>query len=143
MIVLDTNVVSEPLRAAPEPKVMAWLDAQAPQTLCLSSIALAELLAGVAALPAGRRRTALARALEQQVLPLFEGRVLAFDLQAARAYAVVHAGAAAAGNPISFADGAMAAIAAAHGFALATRNVRDFKGTGVALINPWDGPAEG
>ena len=137
MIILDTNVVSEPLRAEPEPAVLAWLDAQAPATLCLTSITLAELLAGVAALPAGRRRNKLAQALTEQVLPLFEGRVLAFDAQAAHAYARVQAGAQAAGNPISFADGAIAAIAAAHGFAVATRNVRDFNGTGVEVVDPW------
>lgn len=138
MIILDTNVVSEPLRPEPEPAVLEWLDAQAPDTLCLSTINLAELLSGIAALPAGRRRNKLDHALSQQVMPLFEGRVLAFDTQAAHAFARVHAGALAAGNPISFADGAIAAIAAAHGFLLATRNVRDFKGTGVELIDPWE-----
>ena len=137
MIILDTNVVSEPLKARPEPSVLAWLDAQAPTTLYKTSITLAELLAGVAALPAGRRRNKLRQALTDQVMPLFEGRVLAFDAQAAHAYAQVHAGAQAAGNPISFADGAIAAIAAAHGFAVATRNVRDFKGTGVEVVDPW------
>ena len=137
MIILDTNVVSEPLKAKPEPAVLAWLDAQAPTTLYLTSITLAELLAGVAALPAGRRRNKLRQALTDQVLPLFEGRVLAFDAQAAHAYAQVHAGAQAAGNPISFADGAIAAMAAAHGFTVATRNVRDFKGAGVEVIDPW------
>ena len=137
MIILDTNVVSEPLKGEPEPAVLAWLDAQAPTTLYLTSITLAELLAGVAALPAGRRRNKLRQALTDQVLPLFEGRVLAFDAQAAHAYAQVHAGAQAAGNPISFADGAIAAMAAAHGFTVATRNVRDFKGAGVEVIDPW------
>ncbi len=137
MIILDTNVVSEPLRAEPEPAVLAWLDAQAPATLCITSITLAELLAGVAALPAGRRRNKLGQALTEQMLPLFEGRVLAFDTRAAHAYSQVHSGAQAVGNPISFADGAIAAIAAAHGFAVATRNVRDFKGTGVGVIDPW------
>jgi predicted nucleic acid-binding protein len=137
VILLDTNVVSEPLKPRPDAAVLGWLDAQAPQTLWISSIVQAELLAGVAALPAGRRRTALAQAVDREVLPLFEGRLLPFDAAAARAFAAVQAGAAAAGNPISFADAAMAAIAAAHGFALATRNLRDFKGTGVALINPW------
>ena len=137
MIILDTNVVSEPLKARPEPSVLAWLDAQAPTPLYMTSITLAELLAGVAALPAGRRRNKLRQALTDQVMPLFEGRVLAFDAQAAHAYAQVHAGAQAAGNPISFADGAIAAIAAAHGFAVATRNVRDFKGTGVEVVDPW------
>ncbi len=137
MIILDTNVVSEPLRPEPEPAVLAWLDAQAPATLYLTSITLAELLAGVAALPAGRRRNKLGQALTEQVLPLFEGRVLAFDMPAARAFAQVHAGAQAAGNPIGFADAAIAAIARAHGYALATRNVRDFNGTGVEVIDPW------
>ena len=137
MIILDTNVVSEPLKGEPEPAVLAWLDAQAPTTLYLTSITLAELLAGVAAMPAGRRRTKLEQALTDQVLPLFEGRVLAFDARAAHAYAQVHAGAQAAGNPISFADGAIAAIAAAHGFAVATRNLRDFKGAGVDVVDPW------
>ena len=137
MIILDTNVVSEPLRPSPEPAVLAWLDAQAPATLYLTSITLAELLAGVAALPAGRRRTKLGQALTEQVLPLFEGRVLAFDMPAAHAFAQVHSGAQAAGNPISFADAAIAAIACAHGYAVATRNVRDFKCTGVEVIDPW------
>jgi hypothetical protein len=140
VIILDTNVVSEPLRPAPEPAVLAWLDAQAPATLCMTSITLAELLAGVAALPAGRRRNKLGQALTEQVLPLFEGRVLAFDMPAAHAFAQVQAGAQAAGNPIGFADAAIAAIAGAHGYAVATRNVRDFKGTGVDVIDPWRHP---
>ena len=137
MIILDTNVVSEPLRPAPAAAVLAWVDAPAPTTLCLTSITLAELMAGVAALPAGRRRNRLAQALTEEVLPLFEGRVLAFDARAAHAFARVQAGARVAGNPIGFADGAIAAIAVAHGFALATRNGHDFKGTGVELIDPW------
>jgi predicted nucleic acid-binding protein len=137
VIILDTNVVSEPLRPAPDPAVLAWLDAQAPDTLYLTSITLAELLAGVAALPAGRRRTKLGQALTEQVLPLFEGRVLAFDMPAAHAFAQVQVGAQSAGNPISFADAAIAAIAGAHRYALATRKVRDFKGTGVEVIDPW------
>jgi predicted nucleic acid-binding protein len=104
VIILDTNVVSEPLRPSPEPAVLAWLDAQAPATLYLTSITLAELLAGVAALPAGRQRNRLGQALTEQVLPLFEGRVQAFDKPAAHAFAQVHSGVQAAGNPIGFAD---------------------------------------
>ena len=137
MIILDSNVVSEPLRPAPDAAVGAWLDTQASTTLCLTSITQAELMAGVAALPAGRRRNRLAQALSDEVMPLFEGRVLAFDARAAHAFARVQAGARVAGNPIGFADGAIAAIAVAHGFALATRHGRDFKGTGVELIDPW------
>jgi predicted nucleic acid-binding protein len=138
MIILDTNVVSEPLRPAPDPAVLRWLDAQEPGTLYLTAVNLAELLAGVEALPAGRRRVQLERALGEEVLPLFAGRVLAFDERAAQAFARIHTNAQAAGNPIGFADAAIAAIARAHGMALATRNVRDFRGTELDLLNPWE-----
>ena len=137
MIILDTNVVSEPLKPLPEPAVLDWLDRQAPQTLYLTTVNLAELLAGIEALPQGRRRTELQHALTTQVMPLFEERILSFDKKAAEAFARINAGAQALGNPISFADGAIAAIASAQGFILATRNLRDFRGTGVELINPW------
>ena len=137
MIILDTNVVSEPLRPEPEPAVLDWLDAQAPETLYLTTVSLAELLAGIETMPAGRRRTELKQALAEQMMPLFEERILAFDKKAAEAFSRVNASAQAIGNPISFADGAIAAIASAHGFMVATRNVRDFKGTGVELIDPW------
>lgn len=140
MIVVDTNVVSEPLRPAPDDRVLAWLDEQAPETLYLTAITVAELLAGVAALPAGRRRTRLARVVTDDVLPMFEGRVLAFDLAAAQAYATVHARSRAEGLPIGFADGAIASIALAHGMSIATRNVQDFRGSGVRLIDPWASP---
>lgn len=138
MIILDTNVVSEPLKPEPSAAVLAWLDAQPVGSLFLTAVSWAELLAGVAALPQGRRRTELHRALTQQVRPLFEDRVLDFDTAAAEAFATIHAAAKVAGNPIAFADGAIAAIAAARGFTIATRNVRDFYGTGVRMVNPWD-----
>ena len=138
MIVLDTNVVSEPLKLAPNPAVLDWLNAQEPQTLFLTAVNLAELLAGVEALPAGRRRDALALALSTQVLALFGGRILPFDAKAAQAFATTNASAQAQGNTIGFADCAIAAITRANGFALATRNLRDFKGAGVSLIDPWD-----
>ena len=143
MIILDTNVVSEPLKPAPEPAVLDWLNAQEPQTLYLTTVNLAELFAGLETMPAGRRRTELGHALAGQMMPLFEGRILAFDRQAAQAFARIIASAQAAGNPISFADGAIAAIASVHGFMLATRNVRDFKGTGVEIFNPWTGMRSG
>jgi len=138
MIVLDTNVVSEPLRPQPEPSVLHWLDAQEPQTLYLTTVNLAELLAGIEVLPMGRRRTKLEKAFNERLMPLFAGRILAFDERAARSFARINAGAQAIGNPISFADAAIAAVAAAHGFLLATRNVRDFRGTGVNMLNPWE-----
>ncbi|HEY8707510.1 MAG TPA: type II toxin-antitoxin system VapC family toxin [Burkholderiaceae bacterium] len=137
MIVLDTNVVSEPLRPEPDAAVVEWLNRQEPRTLYLTTVNLAELLAGIETLPAGRRRDALKQALTEQMMPLFEGRILAFDEPAAAAFARINASAMAAGNTIGFADGAIAAIASAHGFMVAKRNVRDFKGTGVEVLNPW------
>lgn len=137
MIILDTNVVSEPLRPAPDATALAWLDAQEPRTLYLTTVNLAELLAGVEALPAGRRRDALAQALATQVVALFGGRILPFNDKAAEVFAKTHARAQAQGNAMGFADCAIAAIAGAHGFSVATRNARDFKGTGVKVIDPW------
>ena len=94
MILLDTNVMSEPLRHAPEPRVIEWIDAQAMETLFLSAITVAELRAGVALLPAGKRRAGLQENLEKRVLPLFAGRVLPFDLACTQAYAALLAKAA-------------------------------------------------
>ena len=138
MIILDTNVVSEPLKPAPAQTVLDWLDRQAPETLYLTAVSLAELLAGIEALPKDRRRLELEQAMTRQIMPLFEGRILSFDAKAAEAFGKIRAGAQAVGNTIGFADGAIVTIASTQGFALVTRNVRDFKGTGVELINPWD-----
>lgn len=137
MIILDTNLVSEPLKPLPHPGVVNWLNAQEPATLFITSINLAELLAGVETLPQGKRREALAQGLTRQVSALFEDRVLNFDARAAQCFGTCLAGAQAQGNPVGFADCAIAAVAKTHGFIVATRNVRDFQGTGVALINPW------
>ena len=137
MIILDTTLVSEPLKPLPHPGVVHWLNAQEPGTLFITSINLAELLAGVEIMPQGKRRDALSQALAMQVSALFEGRVLHFDTRAANCFAACLAGAQAQGNSVGFADCAIAAIAKTHGFIVATRNVRDFQGTGVDLINPW------
>ena len=137
MILLDTNVVSEPLRPAPDPRVVEWIDAQALETLFLSAVTVAELRAGVALLPAGKRRASLQDSLEMRVLPLFAGRVLPFDLGCTQAYAELLAKARAAGLAIASADGYIAAIAAANGLAVATRDTRPFEAAGTAVINPW------
>ena len=94
-------------------------------------MSVAELLASIEALPQGRR-VELEQAFTRQILPLFEGRILAFDAKAADSFGKVRAGAQASGNMIGFADGAIAAIASAQGFALATRNIRDFRGLALA-----------
>jgi toxin FitB len=140
VIILDTNVVSESLRPRPNRAVLDWLDRQSPTTLYLTTINIAELWTGIEILPAGKRRTQLQKLMSTDVLPLFENRVLSFDEDAAIAFARVAAKAQAAGNRIDFADCAIAAIAMAHGFILATRNTKDFKGSGAELLNPW-GPA--
>jgi predicted nucleic acid-binding protein len=139
MIILDTNLVSEPLKPTPDAAVLAWLDRQAPETLYLTTITLAELQAGIEILPVGRRRTALQTATTE-LIAQFEGRVLSFDQESAHAFGRVFAGTQAAGNPIHFGDCAIAAIAVRCGFFLATRNVRDYKGAGIELINPWNVP---
>jgi predicted nucleic acid-binding protein len=137
MILLDTNVMSEPLRRAPDACVTEWIDAQALETLFLSAIAVAELRAGLALLPAGKRQVGLQESLETRVLPLFSGRVLPFDLGCTQAYADLMAKARAAGLAISSADGYIAAIAAANGLTVATRDTAPFIAAGVAVINPW------
>jgi toxin FitB len=137
MIVLDTNLVSEPLKPKPDPAALVWLDRQAPETLYLTTITLAELQAGIDILPLGKRRTALLQAMTEMVAQ-FEGRLLSFDQDSAYAFGRVFAGAHAAGNPIHFGDCAIAAIAIRCGFMLATRNVRDYRGAGIELINPWN-----
>lgn len=139
MILLDTNVVSEPLRPVPDARVIEWIDAQPLETLFLSAITVAELRAGLALLPAGKRRTGLQQNLEKRVLPLFAGRVLPFDLACTQAYAVLLARARTAGLAIATADGYIAAIAAANGFTVATRDTGPFEAAGVAVIDPWLG----
>lgn len=139
MILLDTNVVSEPLRPAPERSVVDWIDAQPLETLFLSAITVAELRFGVATLPAGKRRDTLREGLDNRLLPLFTGRVLSFDLAAAKAYADLMASARSRGIAIGMADGLIAATAAASGMSVATRDTAPFDAAGVAWINPWEG----
>jgi hypothetical protein len=137
MILLDTNVISEPLRQAPEARVIDWIDAQPLETLYLSTITVAELRAGVALLPSGKRKAGLHENLEKRVLPLFTGRVLSFDLPCTQAYAELIAKSRKAGLAIAAADGYIAAIAAANGFIVATRDISPFEAAGAKVINPW------
>ncbi len=137
MILLDTSVVSEPLRQAPETSVIEWIDAQLLETLYLSAITVAELRAGVALLPSGKRRTGLHESLEKRVLPLFTGRVLPFDQGCTQAYAKLMTRAQKAGVAIAAADGYIAAIAATNRFSVATRDTRPFEAAGTSVINPW------
>ena len=137
MILVDTNVISEPLRRAPEPRVAEWLDAQALETLYLSAISVAELRFGVRSLPAGRRRDRLDEDLEEQVLPMFAGRILVFDLPASQAYAELMARARSEGRMIPVSDGYIAATAAANGMMVATRDTAPFEVAGLKTVDPW------
>jgi len=137
MILLDTNVISEPLRAAPERRVVDWLDIQPLETLFVSVITVAELRYGVARLPSGRRRSALRERLETQVLPAFTARVLNFDLPATQANAELMAKAHAAGFSVGMADGLIAAIAEVNSMTVATRDTKPFAAFGVPVIDPW------
>ena len=141
MIVLDTNVISEIFRSSPEPRVIDWL-VSLTGDVAITSITLAELLAGVRRLPNGRRKDELSRRIEEAVAPYRGSRsVLAFDDDAAGRYAEVLASREAAGAPISTADAQIAAICLAHGAVCATRNVKDFQHTGVELVDPWKADA--
>jgi predicted nucleic acid-binding protein len=137
MILLDTNIVSELVRPAPEPAVERWLADQSESAVFISAITEAELRVGVAIMPAGQRRTRLAEEIEGMLVEDFGGRILPFDSPAAIAFAVIAADRRRAGRPISQADAQIAAIARSRGATLATRNVEDFEGCGIEIINPW------
>ncbi|EKS9796585.1 MULTISPECIES: type II toxin-antitoxin system VapC family toxin [Burkholderia] len=137
MILVDTNVMSEPLRREPSAAVIEWLDAQNVETLFLAAISLAEMRFGVAALPEGRRRDWLHQSIEQRVVPLFRGRILPFDEVATKAYAGIRARARAAGTAIAPADCFIAATAEANGLIIATRDVAPFEAVGLRVIDPW------
>jgi toxin FitB len=140
MILIDTNVISEPWKPTPDNQVLAWIDAQAVETLFVSAITVAELRFGIAAMPSGRRKTILSDRLEQEVLPLFSGRVLSFDMAASQSYSELMARARAAGRPVGRADAYIAATAAANGFIVATRDTSPFEAAGLNVINPWHAP---
>lgn len=136
MIVLDTNVVSEVMKPEPHPAVLDWLNDQAAETLYLSSVTLAELLFGIGALPVGKRKDRLAQAMNG-LLALFRERVLPFDTEAARRYAELAVTARNAGRGFPTPDGYIAAIAAARGFIVASRDTAPYEAAGVTVINPW------
>ena len=138
MILLDTNVISEPQRRQPNARVLDWIDAQALETLYLSAITVAELRAGIALMPAGKRRDGLHENLEKRLLPMFANRVLSFDMACSKAYAELLAKSRAAGLAVNSADAFIAAVALANGFTVATRDTGPFEAAGLNVINPWE-----
>ena len=137
MIILDTNVVSELIRARPDPRVRAWVNSLPSTQIATTAVTAAELHYGVARLPPGQRRQQLAVAVSALLNDALRGRVVAFDERAARRYADVVTGREHAGRPIAVPDAQIAAICRELGAVLATRNVKDFEETGVELVDPW------
>ena len=137
MIVLDTNVISEAMKPDPHPSVLAWLNNQAAETLFLSSVTLAELLFGIASLPAGKRKAMLEQALDG-LMGLFKDRLLSFDTDAARCYAELAVMAKSSGRGFPTPDGYIAAISASRGFIVASRDTAPYKAANVTVINPWE-----
>ena len=138
MILLDTNVTSELMRTEPAQIVLDWFGDHDSGDLFISAVAEAELRTGVAILPDGQRRDRLQLAIDAMIYQDFQGRVLPFDSLAAKAYAEIAAQRRAAGHPIAEADCQIAAIARASDAPIATRNVKDFDGCGIRVINPWN-----
>jgi toxin FitB len=137
MILLDTNTLSEALKPKPSEAVMRWMAAQNAVAIFTTAITQAEILYGIEVLPAGKRRTRLSAAIDKIFAEELDGRILAFDREAAVWYAKIVAGRETAGRPISQFDAMIAAIARLHRAAVATRNSDDFEGCGIRVVNPW------
>jgi len=138
MVVIDTNIVSELMRAEPSAEVLSWMDNRPSRELFVTAVTEAEIRTGIAVLPEGKRRRGLARGCERAFDSLFAGRVLPFDRDAARANAEIVAARRAIGRPVAQVDGQIAAIARSRGMAVATRTIRDPGQLGTAVFYPWD-----
>lgn len=137
MIVFDTNVVSEAMRPNPDPRVLAWFDSVPRSESHITIITVGELLSGVLQLPRGRKRNALHERVDD-VIAAYRGRILSADPQSAPLYAEIRAARRRDGRPIGVSDAWVAAVCRRHGVPLATRNVADFEGTGIAVVDPWE-----
>lgn len=137
MILLDTNVLSELMRAKPDPRVLCWVDAQPSSQLAICSITVAEILYGIARMPDGKRKKSLFDMASAMFDEDFAGSILPFDSDAAVHYAKIAAESEARGRVVEMADAQIAAIARQHDAVVATRNIRHFESLGVDLVDPW------
>lgn len=137
MFLLDTNVLSALMSVQPSPEIAAWTSSQPIDLLFTAAVCQAEILSGLAFLPEGRRRSALEAAAQAIFREDFEGRILPFEMETAQTYADIFALRRRAGRPIATIDLMIAAIAHVHGASVVTRNVVDFEGCGVPVVNPW------
>jgi len=141
MILIDTNIISEMMKSAPDPKVISWIDQQDIMQLYISTITIAELVYGINTLPAGNRRNYLEKAFNSVVREAFEYRIFTFDEVAAHQYGMIMSHRKNIGRPMSMADGQIAAIAHVHNCTIATRNINDFADSKLDLINPFLDPS--
>jgi len=139
MIILDTNVVSELMRAAPEPAVLRWFGSQAGEDVHVTAVTMAEILYGIELIATSRRRDPLRAAAEKMFAGVFADRIVAFEDRAARAFSLIASSRRRQGKPMSDFDAQIAAIVRVYGATLATRNTYVFEGCGVRLVNPWEG----
>ena len=137
---LDTNIPSELIRTRPDPNVERWVYAQNEQSLYLSVVSIGELRRGLAILPISKRRTELTLWLDGDLLPRFHRRILSVTQSIADRWGILDGQCQLRGTPLNTADGMIAATALEHGLTVVTRNVRDFTGLGVEVINPWNDP---
>jgi predicted nucleic acid-binding protein len=138
-IILDTNVVSEPRRPAPDPRVRSWFEAQDVDRLYLTTTVIGELAVGIERLPSGRRRGDFRSWLDGLISEDFAGRILVFDVAAALIYGKLVAAALARGRPPTVGDAQIAAVAQRDGMAVASRDIRGFDSLDVSIIDPWQG----
>ncbi len=135
---LDTNVPSETVLPKPEPKVLAWIDAQRLDTLFLSAVSFGEFIKGIELQPPSKRRTELETWVALDVERLFFGRILPVTRNIAARWGVLTAARRRLGNPLNVPDGLIAATALEHNLTLVTRNVKDFQDLGLTILNPWE-----
>ena len=138
MIILDTNVVSEFMREQPDHSVVEWISKHKPIHLGVTTIAIAEIQKGLCRLPKGKRRTSLENSFMTFISEGFHGRIFSFDEDSAYAYGDIAAQREKAGFNIDAVDLMIAAIARTYKATIATRNMKDFEGCGIAIVNPWD-----
>jgi len=139
MIILDTNVVMELMRPAPEPRVLGWFSIQTAEDLHVTAVTVAEILYGIELISTSRRRDVVRAGAEKMFGDVFADRVLTFEDRAARAFSQIASSRRRQGKPMSEFDAQIAAVTRVHGATLATRNPYVFEGCGVRLVNPWEG----
>jgi predicted nucleic acid-binding protein len=137
MIVLDTNVLSELVKAQPAQRVLDWLDSLEARHVATTAVTAAELWYGIRRMPDSRRRSTLAAGIDAMLYEDLQGRIEVFDAAAAGRYADIVTSRELQGQPIGAADAQIAAICANRHATLATRNIKDFVNTGIELIDPW------